>query len=575
MNVRFNIVAVLFIASLLSARIACTQPAAANKLLEPAHDFLNTQLCLDCHKKEIGRSTYLGDSNALPWDKDDKHREAFNLLKNQQPLVAQILGFEMKEAFQDVGFKRLKTGKLTDVETSQVAAVRQCLNCHATWPNVDNSQEPQVPHSLGVSCQACHGPGDDWERAHANPWWRLVTPAAKEKLGFVNVRDPAVRAKVCASCHVGDFAAGKFIKHEWYAAGHPPLSSFEYSTYAASMPAHWHPLSDKVAFEGKEGTDAEFNLGVENRARLRDRNNIDIPEAEVRMTFRQANFPQWQPGQPDPFTQLPRLRDTLISNAVVLRTYADLLRDYSVAAQDETKKAAAPWPEFSLYDCASCHHELRSGAGYPNRPFAKNSVGRPPAFVWPTALLNLSLLQATNYDQQAAATRFAALQQKKSAFERSLTSSLFGKRAEIVTTAAEFHAELDGLIGDLKASRFDANAANLALLQLTDPNQAETRDYHSARQIAWAFCEIKKDATGIRYNTLPNAPEVAGILRDFEFAMGKSPLSRDSLLLQLPATQQRSVIENLPRFSQAMKEFDQVRFAEQLNKLQTQLRNEK
>ncbi|WP_254508394.1 multiheme c-type cytochrome [Anatilimnocola floriformis] len=575
MNVRGIIIAFVSVAALFGEQYCHAQNAAADpaKPLQPPHDFYDTRQCLDCHKSRIGRSSYLGDSSALPWDQDDKHREAFNLLKKQQPLVSQILGFEMQAAFQDPNLKRLKTGNLTAVEAAQVAAVRQCLNCHATWPNVDNTQEPQVPHEQGVSCQACHGPGDSWERPHASPWWRLVTPAAKEKLGFVNVRDPAVRARVCASCHVGDFAAGKFIKHEWYAAGHPPLSSFEYSTYAAWMPAHWQPLSDKPAFEGKDGTDGDFNLGVENRARLRDR-NIDIPEAEVRMSFRQANFPNWKPGEPDPFTQLPRLRDALISNTVVLQVYADLLRDYSVAAQDETQKATTPWPEFALYDCAACHHELRSGAGYPNRPFGKNAVGRPPAFVWPTALVNLAVQQAANYDPAAAAARLAKLQQKQTAFERSLTSALFGKRTEIIGAAQELDAELGQLIRELQASPFDQRAANQALLQLTDPTRVETRDYHSARQVAWAFCEIKKDALGIRYNSRPDSPEVASILRDFEFAMGTSAASRDALLLQLPA-QRRSVIENLPRFSQAMKEFDHLRFAEQLQKLHAQLSNGK
>ena len=51
-------------------------------------------------------------------------------------------------------------------------------------------------------------------------------------------------------------------------------------------------------------------------------------------------------------------------------------------------KTRSPWPEFASFDCASCHHNLKS-TGW-ERGFA-GIPGRPPAQYWPRPLARLSL----------------------------------------------------------------------------------------------------------------------------------------------------------------------------------------
>src|SRR5438874_5719430 len=71
--------------------------------------------------------------------------------------------------------------------------------------------------------------------------------------------DPAKRARLCAACHVGDPAQGKFVTHEMYAAGHPPLPGFEPAAFSNAMPRHWQYLREKspeiqkvLGYDGRE-----------------------------------------------------------------------------------------------------------------------------------------------------------------------------------------------------------------------------------------------------------------------------------------------------------------------------------
>src|SRR5947209_12356109 len=57
--------------------------------------------------------------------------------------------------------------------------------------------------------------------------------------------DPAKRTALCASCHIGNKEQGKFVTHEMYAAGHPPLPGFEVATFSNQMPRHWQYLKEK------------------------------------------------------------------------------------------------------------------------------------------------------------------------------------------------------------------------------------------------------------------------------------------------------------------------------------------
>jgi hypothetical protein len=83
--------------------------------------------------------------------------------------------------------------------------------------------------SDGVSCEHCHGPAENWLKAHVERDW----PQKKAQYlsrGFYDNNNLELRARKCASCHVD-------IDHEIVAGGHPPLQ-YELVAYAQIM-KHW------------------------------------------------------------------------------------------------------------------------------------------------------------------------------------------------------------------------------------------------------------------------------------------------------------------------------------------------
>jgi hypothetical protein len=144
----------------------------------------------------------------------------------------------------------------------------------------------------GVGCSGCHGPSQQWAETHFQYHW---SPQMATEQGFVEAGDLYVRARMCASCHVGD--KDRDMNHDIIAAGHPTLR-YELATFHAWQPKHW-----------------------------RD------PEADDK-TFYEAQL--WLAGQ---------IAATDASLA--------LLQSRAVDAH-----SVSEWPEFAAYDCASCHHNL-------------------------------------------------------------------------------------------------------------------------------------------------------------------------------------------------------------------------
>jgi hypothetical protein len=152
----------------------------------------------------------------------------------------------------------------------------------------------------GVGCESCHGPAAKWLGLHTTGAWKGFDPDTKEKkFGFVPTQLLARRAEVCVACHVGRHAADDLplqdVNHDLIAAGHPRLA-FEFTAYQDRMPAHWVEKGRNAA--------PDFAAWA------------------------------WAVGQ-------------LVSAKAAL----ELL-------QGRAKDKAAPWPEFSEYDCYACHHNL-------------------------------------------------------------------------------------------------------------------------------------------------------------------------------------------------------------------------
>jgi len=504
-----------------------------------------TTSCLLCHRSALPQNDFCKLVPAAIWEQSDKHNRAFTLLHDTQAkreLVRRILGFELREAFVDDGYSRLKDA--ADAETvRKVTSVKACLRCHATWPTSADesySHTPPVPLDLGVSCQACHGPGQQWETPHRLTAWRLVTPAAKAALDCTDVRTTTEKAKLCASCHVGDIAQEKFVKHEWYAAGHPPLPSFELASFEAQMPVHWQPLREKGAFALRDAR-PPGDVG-QLAGQIAALQRAGIPAKAIKGSYREANFPAAADAGLDPCSDLPRTKDAIVAGVVVLESYVRLMGEYS----SEATENKAGWPELALYDCAACHHELRSRLGLKHRPLRRHAPGRPPLATWPVVLAQLGSAQAAGYEPTATADRWSSIRAQLLELEQAATTRPFGDPVAIRTAAQPLSASLSKLAADAAASHFDAAAATNALRYLTEPANYETNDYSTARQAGWAIRALAADLD------VANADRL--------FASGDD----DWLALKLPSGPELSVMENLRRWLPAAARYDSERFRKEL-----------
>jgi hypothetical protein len=269
---------------------SASQPKAA------ASEFQGVDACYRCHYQPLpadaasGVTKFITLTESKTWQEKDKHAKAFELIDPEKsPLARQMV--------EQLGIVNIRQAK-------------ECLSCHSNWQR--EHDKPPRDFERGVTCESCHGASSLWEQKHDEPEWRKLAPAEKEKLGMVDVRSPIARARQCLACHVGDAAQGKFITHEMYAAGHPPLPGVELETFAAAMPPHWRHTSAK-------------------------------PDFAFREDFLKAN-PSTSAGG-----KMHRSHAALTSAVVAMQAALGLVENH--ARQSNAKL------EFALYDCYACHHD--------------------------------------------------------------------------------------------------------------------------------------------------------------------------------------------------------------------------
>jgi hypothetical protein len=163
---------------------------------------------------------------------------------------------------------------------------------------------------------------------HRDASWKDM-PAEKkkkefERLGMKWLQSHAVRAEVCAGCHIGapaDPSTGvpvRDMNHDFIAAGHPRLM-FEYGSFLANEPKHWKEKDTR-------------------------------PDSDVRA---------WLVGQ-------------VVSSESALKLMID-----RATTKDDTRV----WPEFTEHDCYACHHDLaRASWRQVRRPDRR--PGAPPLSPW-------------------------------------------------------------------------------------------------------------------------------------------------------------------------------------------------
>ena len=105
----------------------------------------------------------------------------------------------------------------------------RCTSCHAPLHEVtDQVRGGNFKITEGVSCESCHGPAENWLRAHTR---KDYTSADRTAAGMRDLQNLYVRANTCVACH--QVVAQPLLK-----AGHPELI-FELDGQSVAEPKHW------------------------------------------------------------------------------------------------------------------------------------------------------------------------------------------------------------------------------------------------------------------------------------------------------------------------------------------------
>jgi hypothetical protein len=201
-------------------------------------------------------------------------------------------------------------------------AAPACLGCHSSAAGAGGGSFRYL-QTDGVNCESCHGGSAGWISSH----YAGLLPGPEQhrdniRRGLVPLENPIARASVCLDCHYGSDKPGQFVTHRIMAAGHPRIS-FELDLFSA-LQTHHNEDADYVARKGG----------------------------------RTNNVAMWAVGQ-----------------AMALDRSLTLFQQPRLASE-------GMFPEFTFYDCHSCHRRIfdsaqavRAGVNNPGRPIPE---GMPP-----------------------------------------------------------------------------------------------------------------------------------------------------------------------------------------------------
>jgi hypothetical protein len=463
-----------------------------------------TSVCGECHRRDK-----LPSDKDLPklcrcnerdfWEKNDKHQDAFEVLTSVRANSINALINPNTKPIEDPS----------------------CLGCHSMQSEryekslTDEQQKLDYRSELkqGVTCISCHGAVKEWILPHGSDlkadrvnWRKWSRKAKEENFGMRDLWDPAKRSETCLSCHVGDSDPNnhRVITHDMYAAGHPPLPSFEVATFCNSLPRHWELMREKSGQLQKEA----YHW-----------NSKELEQTKLVIVGFAAS-----------------LRDSMKLLAVQAET--------ALKASDAEHKNV----DFAQFDCAACHHDLKNPSWRQKRG-SEGPPGRPRVKPWSSALLNLCIWQAGATDEER--TKLAAEWKTKSAeLQTAFQDRPFGDPAKLAKAARGLATWIDEKLikplnpdTDLKvaeATRFDKKAAVALLKQLAQDiasaPESQVMDYDEARQTAWAFRAIYEEVHAVlNENTEPQNDSVRTTLLDNHTAI-TNQLSRldASLNLNLP-----------------------------------------
>ncbi|QVL31574.1 hypothetical protein KIH39_22435 [Telmatocola sphagniphila] len=410
--------------------------------------------CVGCHGSKDGPSFKAYSEGPLKsgkfiflneyeiWDKHDYHSKAFlNIDPKTSPLAKKM---------QDT----LKYNPTED---------KRCLACHATarvkdaaikeLPNIKmTGSDSWFSTTSGVSCESCHGHAKSWFGEHFLEGWRKTAVNEKADKGLNDLRDPEIRTKKCLSCHVGNQQEGKFVTHEMFAAGHPPLPAFEVATFLASQPRHYYT--------------ARENQGLRN--------------LEKDPQFKTWEIFHYRSGE------LAEARNVAIGSVVTFQETIKLFLD------DPKKNNSL---DFSNMNCYACHHELkipsdRQAAGFPGVP------GRP--LIRPTSV-ELFEAVASCVDPEGYPVFQQKLDTALKEFQKGFDNAPFGDPKVFKSADVMLSGLSTEVLEKVKATKFDTSKSEELFRKLLDrvderANKSKVYlDHDTARQLIWALEVVRKD----------------------------------------------------------------------------------
>lgn len=545
-----------------SARQARAQQAEAPAAAELAVQYYAASDCARCHQTPEGQKPdplFVKHTEYPDWLLRDKHSDAHLVL------LADDRAFAEAKSQRAAQIARIKAAKPEDRDPARLNRVRndvakvmarnlptwdfarddRCTICHS--PAASRARNAKAAADAeavadGVGCASCHGAHKEWVDEHSKlrgeeAWIDRTAADKRDNFGMNDLRDPAGRAAVCASCHVGDKAAGRVVTHEMYAAGHPPLPGLEVSTFSRAEPPHWLPMKDVPYFNFvKKFGVVEYPKHKERSERLSRQYKVD-------------EFP----------TQHAKL--VAVGGLVTFREAMKLFAETG-------READAGPPEFSRFDCAACHHELKvsEDSFRQSRGFASDP-GRPPAADWPASLVHVGI--AAGDPAQAEARRNELIAGLKR-LHAAVGDRPFGDTAKAASEARALASWSDSLIKELDARKLDREAAIRILKEIAaidEPDHASAPqltqavrppDHASARQLAWAFRAVYDEL-----NPKPaNDREIAATIKELI----------DTLKVGLTPGEQGTVIREVGARLDADEKYDPVAIARLFDRLRELLR---
>jgi hypothetical protein len=424
--------------------------------------------CVACHgSKDQGQASFFikqfrSDqfvrlNESTTWLKEDPHSRAFAVISQAQ------LDGKPNETLVRMESVLAAARNKPDYKA---AADVQCLACHST----DKRPDPRGPGTVndytrdegeikGITCAACHGPVSDWQGKHyagagKSIPWRTKLPEEKAAAGMANLRDPMVKATLCASCHVGNPAEGIIITHEMYAAGHPPLPPFELVTFMQDEPPHW-------------GYPAELPF-----------------------------FEQFAKDRPDDtwktFRYYPEDKEVYLARHMAAGAVASLKAEMELV---KSAAAAGGLTDFARFDCYACHHDLkypsaRQGRGYASVP------GRPTLKAWVAALPGVVAAHAATLDKPAGLKDVAGgFDAGWAEVLRAAHSRPFGSPRELASAAGKLSAWCDAFADKLDDGPvYDRAAADrlLAAVGAAATGDRWSGDAEAVMHLTWAYRSLRQ-----------------------------------------------------------------------------------